>query len=142
MLYRNKKPNDIHKGKWNGLGGKFDPGESPEDCVIREVYEESGLRITEPVLRGILTFPKFSNGEDWYVFLFTAIHFQGELIDSHEGQLSWIPNNQLAGLNLWPGDYLFLNWLGQNRFFSATFNYRNGQLIDHKVVFHHAIPQD
>ena len=79
MLHRNKKANDMHKGLWVGLGGKFEAGESPEECVIREVFEESGLRIQNPTLRGFLTFPGFFGEEDWYVFMFVAKNFTGEV---------------------------------------------------------------
>jgi 8-oxo-dGTP diphosphatase len=99
MVYRNKKVNDIHEGKWNGLGGKFEAGESPEECVIREVLEESGLTIRSPKLCGLLTFPNFK-GNDWYVFVFTAKDFAGELIDSPEGKLEWIPEEKILELNL------------------------------------------
>jgi 8-oxo-dGTP diphosphatase len=136
MLLRNRKVNDIHHGKWNGLGGKFHPGESPEDCVTREVYEESGLMIKNPRLHGIMTFPSFSAGEDWYVFVFTASDFQGKLIDSLEGQLQWIDDNQIRSLNLWEGDRIFLKWLEQDKFFSAKFIYEKGDLKNHQVVFY------
>ena len=139
MLYRNKKPNDIHEGKWNGLGGKLDPGESPEECVIREIYEESGLQIRNPSLRGILIFPEFSAGEDWYVFVFVAEEFQGELIESDEGHLEWIDDDQLLNLHLWEGDQYFLEWMNEKRFFSAKFYYKDGKLTDYSVVFHQDI---
>ncbi len=139
MLLRNKKQEDIHAGKWNGLGGKLLPGETPEECVIREVYEESGLMISEPSLRGILTFPEFSYGEDWYVFVFVANQFKGSLTDSEEGQLEWIKNEDLLDLNLWPGDYYFLRALKSGIFFSGKFTYKNKMLIDHHMVSHHAI---
>ena len=133
MMYRNKKKADIHLGKWNGLGGKFAPGETPEECVCREVREESGLRITNPHLRGFLTFPKFSAGEDWYVFVFTAEEFNGELHTSSEGELKWIPNKKLLDLNLWEGDQYFLPLLESNLFFSGKFIYRNGSLVEFHV---------
>ena len=136
MLLRNQKKNDIHRGKWNGLGGKFNPGESPEECVTREVYEESGLVIKNPSLHGIMTFPAFSAGEDWYVFIFTASEFQGTLLNSREGQLQWVDDNQIQSLNLWEGDKIFLNWLEQNKFFSAKFIYENSDLKNHQVVFY------
>ena len=103
MVYRNKKPNDMHAGKWNGLGGKFEPGESPEECILREVQEESGLQICNPILHGLLMFPNFK-GNDWYVFVFTAREFTGKLIDSPEGRLEWIPDEKLPSLNLWESD--------------------------------------
>ena len=78
MVHRNKKVNDIHEGKWNGLGGKFEAGETPEECVRREVLEESGLEIQNPRLHGLLVFTNFK-GNDWYVFVYTATEFRGEL---------------------------------------------------------------
>ena len=110
MVYRNKKPNDMHQGKWNGLGGKFEAGESPEECVIREVLEELGLEIHKPKLHGLLMFPAFK-GNDWYVFVFTAREFEGQLIDSPEGELAWIPDEKLTSLNLWKSDQVFFSWL-------------------------------
>ena len=136
MLHRIKRANDMHQGKWNGLGGKFEPGESPAACAIREVYEESGLRIRRPDLRGILTFPDFRAGEDWYAFVFVAQDFHGELIDSAEGVLQWIDDADLLDLPLWEGDRIFLPWLEQPRFFSARFVYAEGRLCDHEVVFY------
>ncbi len=136
MLHRIKKKNDIHNGKWNGLGGKLNPGETPEDCIIREVYEESGLTIKYPVLKGHLTFPKFSKNEDWYVFVFLANQFSGKLIDSPEGHLQWVDDNNISNLNLWEGDFLFLEWLKDHRFFSGKLVYKNGDLIDHHVNFY------
>lgn len=136
MIYRNKKQNDYHQGKWNGLGGKFEQGESPEDCAVREIKEESGLTVTEVVMRGFITFPLFDGVDDWYVFIFTADKFNGELIDSSEGRLEWIPNNKLIDINLWDGDKIFIPWIFQERFFSAKFNYKNGQYINHEVSFY------
>jgi len=117
MLFRNKKSNDVHEGKWNGLGGKFEPGETPEECAIREVKEESGLVIKNPLLKGFITFPMFDGKKDWYVFLFTINNFSGKLIDSREGKLEWIPNNKLLELNLWDGDRIFIPWLFKKDFF-------------------------
>lgn len=136
MLHRTKKKNDVHEGKWNGLGGKFEHGESPEECVIREVKEESGLLIKNPKLHGFITFPMFDGKKDWYVFLFTAHEFEGSLIDSHEGRLEWISNNKLLDLNLWEGDKIFIPWLLQDKFFSAKFIYENGTLKSYDVKFY------
>lgn len=135
MVHRNKKANDIHEGKWNGLGGKFEPGETPEECVVREVYEESGLAIQNPKLCGLLMFPQFK-GNDWYVFVFTASEFTGELIDSPEGRLEWIPDDKLPGLNLWESDHLFFPWIREGKFFSAKFEYKGDAMREYKVVFH------
>ena len=136
MLHRVKKKEDMHEGKWNGLGGKFHPGETPEECIVREVKEESGLTVRNPSLRGFLTFPKFSKDEDWYAFLFLISDFDGQLIDSPEGNLEWIDDSKVFDLNLWEGDRIFLRWLEQDRFFSGKFVYEDGRLVDHSVTFH------
>ena len=135
MIYRNKKVNDIHEGKWNGLGGKFEAGETPEECIIREVHEESGLAIQNPKLCGLLMFPKFK-GNDWYVFVFTATEFSGELIDSPEGKLEWIPDADITSLNLWQSDHIFMLWIREGRFFSARFDYEGDAMRGYDVVFH------
>lgn len=133
MLHRVKKANDVHEGKWNGLGGKFEPGESPEECVIREIREEAGLKIRSPKLKGVLTFPDFAKGDDWYVFVFTADKFSGRLIESPEGDLKWIPDRDLLKLNLWEGDKVFLPLLKRRGHFSGKFHYRGGRLKDYSV---------
>lgn len=136
MLHRVKKENDMHQGKWNGLGGKLEAGESPEECVIREVKEEAGLEIVSPQMHGFITFPEFDGNDDWYVFVFSADRFSGSLIDSNEGILKWIPDDELLNLNLWEGDRVFLKWLLEDKFFSAKFNYDSGRLIDYDVSFY------
>lgn len=147
MLHRIKKERDMHAGKWNGLGGKFLPGETPEACAIREVQEESGLTMRNPILRGILTFPGFAAApeamheanpdlDDWYTFVFIAHDFAGELIESDEGVLAWIDDEELFTLNLWEGDRIFLHWLEQDAFFSGRFAYVDGVLMEHDVVFY------
>jgi len=136
MLHRVKRKNDIHQDKWNGLGGKFHPGQSPEECVIREIEEESGYKIKEPLLKGVLTFPEFSAGEDWYVFVFTATDFSGTQIESNEGNLAWIDDDRLLQLPLWEGDKFFPKWISEDVFFSGKFYYRDGSLIDHTLVIH------
>ena len=136
MLHRVKKVNDYHEGKWNGLGGKFEQGESPEECAIREIEEECGLKVKSVTMRGFITFPMFDGKDDWYVFLFSSDEFDGELIDSPEGNLSWIKNDVLTELNLWDGDKIFIPWLFKDKFFSAKFNYENGKYINHKVSFY------
>lgn len=136
MLHRVKKKNDIHEGKWNGLGGKLEPGETPEECVIREVREESGLVLRAPRLRGLLTFPGFDGENDWYVYLYTGTDFEGKLIDSPEGRLEWIADGKVLDLPLWEGDKIFLQWLERPEFFSGKFVYRQGKLESHGVVFY------
>jgi len=136
MVYRNKKPNDIHAGKWNGLGGKFEPGESPEECIVREVLEESGLHIYHPHLHGLLMFPDFKS-DDWYVFVFTTNEFSGEILsNSPEGKLEWIPDDKLTSLNLWESDQIFFPWLAGEKFFSAKFIYQDDKLQNYEVSFH------
>jgi 8-oxo-dGTP diphosphatase len=136
MIHRVKKTNDYHQGKWNGLGGKFEFGESPEDCAIREIREESGLIVKSLKLKGFITFPLFDDIEDWYVFLFTSDDFTGELIDCAEGNLEWIPIDELTKINLWDGDKLFIPWLFEDNFFSAKFIYENGRYVNHEVNFY------
>ena len=134
MLHRVKKRDDVHEGKWNGLGGKFERGESPEDCVKREILEEAGLKIKDPLLKGVLTFPDFAGGEDWYVFVFTASKFTGRLLDSDEGNLAWVKDRDLLKLDLWEGDRVFLPLLKRRGYFSGKFQYRDGRLVKHCVV--------
>ncbi len=136
MIHRVKKENDYHEGKWNGLGGKFEQGESPEECAIREIEEECGLKVKSIKMKGFITFPMFDGKDDWYVFLFTADEFTGELIDSNEGNLAWIKNNALIDLNLWDGDKIFIPWLFKDKFFSAKFNYADGKYLNHEVSFY------
>ena len=135
MVHRNKKANDIHEGKWNGLGGKLEAGETPEECVSREVLEESGLSIRDPKYCGLLIFTNFK-GNDWYVFVFTATDFTGELIDSPEGRLEWISDEKLLELNLWESDHLFFPWIENEKFFSAKFEYDGDKMQKYHVVFH------
>jgi len=138
MMHRVKKENDMHAGKWNGLGGKFEPGESPEECAKREIQEESGLIPKKLILKGVLTFPAFSDFEDWYAFVFVVPEFEGQMIDSNEGNLKWIPNDALLDLNLWEGDRVFLPWLDRPEFFSGKFVYDEGEFISYEVVFYPA----
>jgi len=140
MIHRIKKENDMHHGKWNGLGGKLNPGESPEDCVIREVREESGLIISDPLLKGFLTFPRFANDEDWYAFVYVARKIEGQLIESEEGVLKWIDDEHLLNLDLWEGDLIFLPWLERPGIFSGKFIYREGKLVEHSEVFYESTP--
>jgi 8-oxo-dGTP diphosphatase len=137
MLHRAKKMGKIYDDKWNGLGGKMEAGESPEDCVIREVWEESGLKIRQPKLKGMITFPSFDGVEDWIVFVFVADKFSGKLMDqSPEGDLEWIPNLEVAHLNLWEGDKYFMKHLNSRKFFTGKFIYKNGKYIKHDLVFY------
>lgn len=135
MLFRNKRKNDIHEGKYNGLGGKMESGETPLECVKREVFEESGLKIKNPPLKGLLIFPDFDGKNDWMVFVFTAKTFSGKLKKCSEGDLTWVKDNKLLSLNLWEGDKVFLKYLDKKGFFSGVFYYRNKKLISHKMEY-------
>jgi 8-oxo-dGTP diphosphatase len=115
--------------------GKFEPGETPEECIIREVREESGLEICNPHMCGLLTFAGFK-GNDWYVFVFTVDEFSGELKENGEGYLKWIPDAELESLPLWPSDHIFLPWLQEEKFFSAKFVYEGGEMKRYEVVFY------
>lgn len=129
MLHRIKKKVDINKDKWIGLGGKFEPDESPEECLLREVREESGLILTAWRLRGIITFIS----DRWnteYIFLYTADGFTGELTTCQEGILEWVPKSELEKLNLWAGDKIFFQLLEAERpFFSLKLKYTGDELI-------------
>jgi 8-oxo-dGTP diphosphatase len=104
-------------------------------CVRREVEEEAGLVIHNPRLHGLLMFPNFM-GNDWYVFVFTATEFVGELIESPEGKLEWINNDRLTSLNLWESDPIFLPWIDAGKFFSARFEYEGAVMQTYDVTFH------
>lgn len=136
MVHRIKKENDMHQGKWNGLGGKFEPGETPEECARREIYEESGLIARDLLLKGFITFPGFANEEDWYAFVFVVRDFEGEIRESPEGVLAWVDDSELLQLSLWEGDRIFIPWLDQPGFFSAKFVYHDNRLVDHQVIFY------
>ena len=136
MLHRVKKENDMHVGKWNGLGGKVEQGESPEACAIREIHEESGLIVRDPLLKGFITFPQFDGKNDWYVFVYRFDNFEGELIDSPEGNLEWISDKRMREIPLWDGDRIFMEWLDKKGIFSAVFNYKAGVLRDWNVTWY------
>lgn len=129
MMHRNKKQNDIHEGKWNGLGGKIEAGESPDEAFVREVREESGIVLEKFKLRSVLTFPKFDGTNDWYVFLYEASVTSKNVQICSEGTLEWIKWKDVWQLNLWEGDYCFLKALrDSNQFFSGKFVYSDGKL--------------
>ena len=130
MLLRNKKEVDENKGKWIGIGGKFEEGESPEECLLRETKEETGLTLLDYRFRGIVTFLS----DEWgceYMHLFTADGFEGELISCKEGELKWIPKSEILDLNLWEGDRPFLKLLFEDSpFFTMKLSYQGDTLTD------------
>ena len=133
MLYRNKKKSDINEGKWIGVGGKFLEGESPEECMLREVYEETGIKVTSWQYRGIVTFvPDKAEGE--YMHIFTAQTDSDEFVPCDEGTLKWIKKKDILSLNLWEGDKIFLKLLDDGEpFFSLKLNYE-GDLLTGAVL--------
>ena len=128
MLHRVKKENDINRDKWIGVGGKFEARESPEECLLREVREETGLTLTDYRLRGIVTFAS----RDWdteYIYLYTADGYTGCLQPCDEGDLAWIPKGEILRLPLWEGDAVFFRLLEEDRpFFSLKLYYEGEHL--------------
>ena len=136
MLHRVKKVNDENKDKWIGIGGRIEETESPFDCVRREVLEETGLQLTKPRYRGIITFVSDEYGTQ-FMHLFTDSSAIGEPIsDCTEGELAWVDKKDLGYLNLWEGDMIFLRLLDtEDRFFSLKLVYKGNTLISHTLDF-------
>lgn len=133
MLLRNKKKQDENAGKWIGVGGKFEEGESPQDCLLREVQEETGLRLTQYRFRGIVTFVS-DQYETEYMHLFTAHGFEGERIPCDEGELKWVDKDEVLSLPLWEGDREFLRLLREDApFFSLKLVYQGDKLVSSKL---------
>ena len=133
MLHRTKKKNDINKDKWLGIGGKFEEGESPEECIIREVMEETGLKLNSYKLRAIITYVSTS-WETEYVYVFTSNDFTGDLIECNEGDLQWIDKKEVTKLNIWEGDKIFVEKLrNDNKFFTVKFEYDGEKLVKYDL---------
>lgn len=130
MMHRNKKKNDPNHDLWLGLGGHFEDGESPEECMLREIREESGLELTSYQMRGVIT---FSDG-DWkeLMFLFSADGFSGKIAENNEGELVWVEKERVFHeLPIWEGDRIFLNLMEQGKpFFSLKLEYDNRKLVN------------
>ncbi len=128
MLHRVKKEKDINKDKWIGIGGHFETGESPDNCLLREVYEETGLTLTSFQLRGIVTF-LMDDLTDYHMCLYTADGFTGTIRDCSEGTLEWVAKDRIADLNLWDGDLIFFELLKENApFFCLKLRYEGNAL--------------
>lgn len=129
MMHRISKKNDINKDKWIGIGGHFEEDESPEECLLREAKEETGLTLTSYQFRGIVTF----DCEDYpteYMCLYTADGYEGTMTECSEGKLEWVPKKQIPELNLWKGDLIFFDLLEKGEpFFSLKLcYYKDGTL--------------
>lgn len=132
MLHRVKKKNDINHDKWIGVGGKLEKDEAPEECLLREAKEETGLTLTDYKLRGLITF--ISNEWDTeYMYLYKATAYEGEMLEScDEGELVWVPKSKLFDLNLWEGDKIFLKLLDEedSEVFSLKLRYEGDVLVE------------
>lgn len=130
MLHRIKKKRDVNEGKWIGIGGKFEYGESPEECMKRETLEETGLTVTSMKFRGILTF-MCDRQDPEYICLYTIEEFCGQLKECDEGRLKWVPKEKIMDLNLWEGDRIFLELLRKETpFFSLKLRYEGDRLAE------------
>lgn len=133
MLHRVKKAVDINKDKWIGIGGHLEEGESPEECLVREVREETGLELLAYRLRGVITFVTDTYPTE-YMFLYTATEFEGTMITCDEGDLEWIPVRDVERLPIWEGDKVFFRLLReQQEFFSLKLRYEGETLVETKV---------
>ena len=130
MLHRVKKKNDVNHDKWIGVGGKFEEDESPEECLLREVREETGLTLTRWCFRGIVTFVAEGH-ETEYIYLYTADQWTGEMIECNEGDLEWIPKGKVCDLPIWEGDKIFFRLIENpdSPFFSLKMAYRGDELV-------------
>lgn len=135
MLHRVKKHHDINAGKWIGVGGHVENGETPEECLLREVKEETGLTLTAYRLHGLVTFLS-DVCEPELMCVFTADAFDGELIECDEGTLHWVEKSDVLGLPTWEGDRVFLERLlsGDERFFSIKLRYEADHLVEKKIT--------
>ncbi len=130
MMHRVKKEKDINKDKWVGVGGHFEEGESPEECLLREVREETGLELKAWKLRGIITFVTDVQQTE-YMFLYTADDYAGEMTECSEGNLEWVKKSKVYHLPIWEGDKIFFRLLEQGaEFFSLKLRYEGDKLVE------------
>ena len=129
MLHRVSKKKDVNKDKWIGVGGHFEEGESPEECLLREVYEETGLTLTSYRFRGLVTFSPDTAPTE-YMCLYTADGYEGEIGPCDEGQLEWVRKEDVLKLNIWEGDKIFFRLMNEGRaFFSLKLEYEGDRLV-------------
>ena len=131
MLHRVKKKKDVNQDKWIGVGGKFEGDESPDECLLREVKEETGVTLTDWRFRGVVTFLTDGGWEGEYMYLFTATGWEGEFVpDCVEGDLEWVPKERVPDLPIWEGDKIFLRLLAEDAPpFLLTLEYAGEDLI-------------
>ncbi len=141
MLHRIKKNKDVNAGKWIGVGGHLEAGETPEECAIRETFEETGLTVHSLDFRGIVDFYNDGDYDDERIYIYTSGDFSGELKECNEGVLAWIPGEEVLSLNLWEGDPVFLKPLlaGVSDFYFEL-HYEGDRLA--KVVDHGTLPEN
>ena len=130
MLHRTSKKKDGNKDKSIGVGGHFEKGESPEECLLREVKEGTGLELTSYQFRGIVTFIS-DEWPDEYMCLYTADRYTGDIGNCDEGELVWVEKGKIMDLNIWEGDKIFLKLLTENQpFFSLKLEYKGDKLVN------------
>lgn len=132
LLHRIKKENDINEGKWIGVGGKMESGESVEECMRREIFEETGYKAHTLSLHGFVVFRGLYYGQDEGMFVYDCEDFSGDMIECNEGILAWIDDDKINELKMWEGDYHFFDWLKDNHFHSAKIVYQNDNVIEYK----------
>ena len=131
MLHRIKKKNDLNQDKWIGIGGKFEADETPDECLLREAMEETGLRLTSWKCRGVVTFLTNGPWDGEFMYLFTADGFEGEIKECDEGELQWVSRDFLDQLPKWEGDQIFLDLLWQDApFFLLKLCYKKDKLVE------------
>ena len=136
MLHRVKKVNDLNHDKWVGIGGKFLENETPDECLLREVKEETGLTLTAYRLRGVITFLS-NKWEGEYMYLYTATGYTGEMTECDEGNLEWVDIDKVCALSIWEGDKLFFEELRRDRgFFTMMLRYEGDNLVEHSCKLH------
>ncbi len=136
MLHRVKKTVDVNKDKWVGVGGGFEKDETPEECLLREVKEETGLTLTKYAYRGLVTFIS-DCWETEYMHLFTATEYEGDILDCDEGELVWVPKSEVNNLSIWEGDKAFFELLDTtDRFFTLKLRYEGERLVEKETCIY------